>query len=196
MSSLSPTAVLIGDFSGGQIIRVNVTTGTETVVSTDPLLAGRQVPVVGNAGVNGLHVFENNLYFTNTGQRLVGRYPISVPDGAQLGAAEVLATPLNATLGFDDFAIAPEEGGTLYLATVGGNSIERLKSDGLGTAEIVAGSLNSTEIAQPTSAKFGRGKEDAGVLYVTTAGGESVPVNGHLVVGAQVVAVDLKGRRG
>ena len=192
MSQFSSSAVLVGDFSGGKVSRVDVETGTVTVVSTDPLLAGRQLPVIGNAGVNGLHVFDNHLYFTNTGQRLLARYPISLTDGTQLGNSTVLATPLNATLGFDDFAIASD--GTLYLATVGGNSIERLGNDGTG-AKIIAGSLNSTDIAQPTSAKFGRGASDKDVLYVTTAGGQSVPVNGHLTVGAQIVAVDLSWRK-
>ncbi|MCJ1331347.1 hypothetical protein MMC10_008037 [Thelotrema lepadinum] len=192
MSQFSTSAVLVGDFGGGAIVRVDVFTGAQTVVSTDPLLAPREVPVIGNAGVNGLHVFEDHLYFTNTGQRLVGRYPISPTDGTQLGNATVLATPLNATLGWDDFAIAGD--GTLFLATAGGNSIERLRSDGTG-ARIIAGSLNSTDLALPTSAKFGRGESDMDVLYVTTAGGESVPVDGDLIVGAQIVAVDLSGRK-
>ena len=55
---------------------------------------------------------------------------------------------------------------------------------------ILAGNINSTDIAEPTSAAFGRnGKEN--ILYVTTAGGLFFPVNGTEVVGGQLVAVLL-----
>ena len=62
-----------------------------------------------------------------------------------------------------------------------------------GQERIVAGNVNSTAIAEPTSAQLGRD----GVLYVTTAGGLAVPVVVGGVptrVGGQVVAVDLNGR--
>ena len=52
----------------------------------------------------------------------------------------------------------------------------------------IAGDLNSTSIAQPTSAAFGR-NGDEGVLFVSTAGGLGIPVNGNEIVGGQIVAV-------
>ena len=61
-----------------------------------------------------------------------------------------------------------------------------------GGQSVIAGNLNSTAIAEPTSAQLGRN----GVLYVTTAGGLAVPVvvGGEEVrVGGQLVAVDLNG---
>jgi len=53
--------------------------------------------------------------------------------------------------------------------------------------------MGSTEIAEPTSAQFGRTLRDRKTLYVTTAGGLGVPVNGTEVVGGQLVAVDTTG---
>ena len=61
-----------------------------------------------------------------------------------------------------------------------------------GSQRIVAGNVNSTSIAEPTSAQLG----ENGVLYVTTAGGLAVPVvvGGEDVrVGGQLVAVELGG---
>lgn len=60
-----------------------------------------------------------------------------------------------------------------------------------GKQTIVAGDLNSTEIAEPTAAAFGRTIFDLATLYVVTAGGLGAKINGNETVGAQVVAVDL-----
>ena len=64
---------------------------------------------------------------------------------------------------------------------------------GGGRQGVVAGDLNSTEIAGPTAAGVGGAGGDADVLYVTTGGGLEAPVNGDEVMGGQVVAVDTKG---
>ena len=58
-----------------------------------------------------------------------------------------------------------------------------------GSTRIVAGARGLTEIAEPTSAQFGRTPADRDVLYVTTAGGLAAPLAGGVVVGGQVVAV-------
>ena len=60
--------------------------------------------------------------------------------------------------------------------------------------QIIAGEVNTTEIAQPTSAQFGRTVKDKDVLYVTTAGGLAFPIDGDVVVGGQGGAVDTRAR--
>ena len=55
----------------------------------------------------------------------------------------------------------------------------------------MAGDLNSTELAEPTSCAFGRGRGEEGKLFVTTGGGLAVPVNGDEIVGGQVVGVEV-----
>ena len=191
MSSLSGDTVLVGDFGGGKIYRVDINNGNYSIISSDPLLTAVPNPITGSAGVNGLHVFENQVFFTNSGQGILGHFPIAA-DGTQLSNASVFARPLNASLGFDDFAIAHD--GTLFMPTTSGNSVQEVARNG-NMSKIIAGSLNSTAIAQPTAAQLGRGPRDRDVLYITTAGGLAVPVNGNLTVGAQVVAVDLSGRQ-
>lgn len=69
------------------------------------------------------------------------------------------------------------------------------KQGGMNQTAIIAGSLNSTEIAEPTSAAFGRGSEgQESKLYVTTGGGsgENVDVDGvETAVGAQLLEIQL-----
>ena len=77
------------------------------------------------------------------------------------------------------------------MATQGGDSIAEVKPN--GDTRIIAGVVNTTEIAEPTSAQFGRTVGDRHVLYVVTAGGLAVPIDGDVVVGGQVVAVDASG---
>ena len=80
------------------------------------------------------------------------------------------------------------------MVTSAGNSLEVV---GLGGEPqvIVAGNLNSTELAEPTSAAFGRGEGERGVVYVTTGGGLHALVNGDEIIGPQLVAVDIRGLR-
>ena len=187
MSSLSDDTVLVGDIDAGVIYGVNIETGISYLASTDPALALAPNPAFGNVGVNGIHVHENFLYFVTSGTNVLGRFPIRA-DGAQIGNASIIARALNSSDGFDDFAF--DKSGNFFLTTGGGNSIEQVSSDGKG--QIIAGSLNSTAIAEPTAAQFGRGKTDQNVLYVVTAGGLAINVQpGNQTVGGQVVAVDV-----
>ncbi|MCJ1332748.1 hypothetical protein MMC10_009442 [Thelotrema lepadinum] len=210
MSSLSPSAVLVGDLGAGTIYRVAIPDGTTTLFSNDSLLAPAANPAFGPVGVNGLHVATNpdtkaqTVFFANSGQNLLGSFPLS-PNGTQAAPAVVVSRPLNASEGYDDFALAPSSSSSgetqdaspaIFAVTGGGNSVEKVNT-ATGKGRIIAGSLNSTAIAQPTAAGFGRGEEDGDgkVLYVTTAGGLAIPVDGNKRVGAQVVAVYL-GMRG
>ncbi|KAJ5261233.1 hypothetical protein N7478_011828 [Penicillium angulare] len=108
----------------------------------------------------------------------------------------------------DDFAISPN-GFALnstygsnytfaYLAGAAGNTIEQVIFTRNGTAiggEIIAGSEDSTEVAEPTGVFFGRGKGELNTIFVTTAGASAVnvDVNGtETAVGAQLLAIQLR----
>ena len=183
----SPSLVLVGDIGVGDVYALNVQTGAYTVAISDALTAAVSVPVFGHAGINGLHVRDGDLYFTNTATGVFGRVPINT-DGTAAGNASVVARVLAPTDDFDDFTF--DAVGNAYLVTGSGNAVEMLGVS--GNAEIVAGSLNSTAIAEPTACAFGRGEGDEQVLYVTTAGGLAFPVDGDVTVGGQVVAVDTR----
>ncbi|KAJ5606860.1 hypothetical protein N7537_003479 [Penicillium hordei] len=108
---------------------------------------------------------------------------------------------------FDDFAVSPS-GFALnstysanykfaYLSTSAGNTIEQVIFTRNGTtigSEIIAGSEDLTEVAEPTGVFFGRGEGQLNKIYVTTGGGSgvNVDVNGtETAVGAQLLGIQL-----
>ena len=184
LAALDRKQVLLADSFKGVIIVIDIATGISKVAIQDPLLTpNERVPF----GVNGLKIQGHTLYFTNTAQRLLGRIEIERRSGTARGPASVVVNTLPPAFGYDDFALNGT--GQAFVANAEGNFIERVD---LRTRQrtVVAGNINSTDIAEPTSAAFGRnGRED--VLYVTTAGGFFFPINGDEIIGGQLVAVKL-----
>ncbi|KAL6717644.1 hypothetical protein ACLMJK_005559 [Lecanora helva] len=180
--TLNNHTILVADPPNGAIWSVNIETGVYDVVSSDPLLKG--------TGVDGLKLHDDKLYFTDTSERLLGRFTINPKTGIPKGNASVVARYPNnpPVVAYDDFALS-RDGKFAYPVVAGGNSVTRVNVE-TGKQVTIAGDLNSTTIAQPTSAAFGR-NGDEGILYVTTAGGLGIPVNGNETVGGQIVAVKV-----
>ena len=112
-------------------------------------------------------------------------------DGTPQGNAVIVAHAFAGTT-YDDFAVR-ETSGDVFLAANAANAITEVAVDS-GAQRIVAGNVNSTCIAGPTSAAFGRASGDRDTLYVTTAGGLGT-VSADETVGGQVVAVYLDGHQ-
>lgn len=183
--TLNPTTLLASDSTLGVVWAIDITTGVSRIVIQDPLMA--PTPAFPQLGINGIRLFSNHtLYFTNSAQTLLATIPINL-DGTAAGPAKKIASAPKGTF-FDDFALNGH--GDAFLSTQAGDSVAEVRRD--GTTEIIAGVVNTTEIAEPTSAQFGRTKDDRDVLYVTTAGGLAFPINGDVIVGGQVVAVDTR----
>ncbi|CZR55883.1 uncharacterized protein PAC_05771 [Phialocephala subalpina] len=193
LCSLSPEddTVLIGDIRQGKIYNLDTDTGNYFVSIFNNLTEAVSQPIFGTAGVDGIHVRDNVIYYTNAGLGTFAKMPIH-PNGASAGNSTIISKALNGDY-YDDFALDRKaEFG--YLVTGSGNSVERVKLDGTGKQKIVVGNLNSTLLAEPTAVAFGRTEWDWDVLYVVTAGGLATPVieGGEKVVGGQVVAVNLR----
>ncbi len=180
LTTLDARTVLAADCVKGAIWAINVIDGSSKIVIQDPLMAPNAANPI---GVNGLRILNGQLYFTNSAQSLFAKIAIK-PDGTPRGPP---ATVIASTAA-DDFAL--DWRGDAFIATAGGNTIVEVKKN--GKQAIIAGDLNSTEIAEPTSARFGRTWQDRGTLYVTTAGGLGVPIKGDERVGGQLVAVDVR----
>ncbi|KAK5738436.1 hypothetical protein LTR17_005964 [Elasticomyces elasticus] len=184
----SPQDILVGDLKQGLVYHVDTSTGEYGIAINNSLMAAFPVPVLGTVGINGMHVHDGDLFFTNTGQALFAKMPIHT-NGTAADKPTIIARVLNSSLEFDDFAIKDNDA---YLVTGSGNSIEWIGLDGTSKGRIVAGSLNSTQFAEPTSCAFGRTEADRHILYVVTAGGLATPVDGNVTIGAQVLAVDTR----
>ncbi|MCJ1279642.1 hypothetical protein MMC21_007466 [Puttea exsequens] len=184
---LNPTTLLASDSTTGAVWAVDITTGASHIVIQDPLMAPTSVLPV-KLGINGIKLFRNHtLYFTNSAQQLFASISINA-DGTPVAPAKKIASAANGTF-YDDFAL--DRHGIAFAATVAGDSIAEIGWG--GRTRIIAGVVNTTELAQPTSARFGRTRADRRVLYVTTAGGLAFPIDGTEVVGGQLVAVDTAG---
>ncbi|CAG8960432.1 hypothetical protein HYFRA_00008151 [Hymenoscyphus fraxineus] len=171
--------VLVADSGLGRVWRVDTRTGEYKCIIEDPLM----LPQPGNPlviGINGLHVFGNTLYFTNT--VLDGGFVAKVgieTSGPNAGAATGKAEIHSKNGSNDDFTL--DKKGIIYSATNFRNSVERMDLN--GTSTTIAGGQNETILEANTAVAFGRGKTDKEVLYVTTGGN---------VLPAKVVLVDLK----
>ncbi|KAL8700253.1 MAG: hypothetical protein Q9201_005550 [Fulgogasparrea decipioides] len=183
--TLNNRKILLADSAKGIVLAIDTVTGASNAAITDALLAPTaKFPI----GVNGIKLRGHTLYFTSSAQTLFGKVEIDLKTGAARGPASIIAHTLPFGAGYDDFALS-NKGDAAFLTNGAGNLIERVDLRS-GRQSIVAGSINSTAIVGPTSAKFGRnGRED--VLYVTTGGGFLSPFNRGIIVGGQLVAVKV-----
>lgn len=83
----------------------------------------------------------------------------------------------------------------MFVCSNFGNTVFAVDVDGGKGRKTVLGALGELTVGGDTSAAFGRGKGDGNVLYVVTGGAMGSPVNGTLIEGGKVVAVDTKGFR-
>lgn len=189
LATLNPNTVLAADSYKGVVWAIDTLTGASRIAISDTLMAPLTTSVFESTiGINGIKLRGSTLYLTNSAQALFAKMEIQ-PNGTAINAAEVIAhSPPGTT--YDDFALDGRR--DAFLATSQGNTIEEVGRVGEPQI-IVAGNINSTEIAEPTAAQFGRTLADRDVLYVTTAGGLEAPINGDERVGGQLVAVDTRG---
>ncbi|KUJ08299.1 uncharacterized protein LY89DRAFT_711717 [Mollisia scopiformis] len=150
-----------------------------------------------------LPAMEDDLIIDINGIKVKDGYLAKLYSNVTAGVGKVIvnASPL------DDFVIAPDGfrlNTTLgnstkyaYAATAAENSILQIsfnKAGGTNQTAIVAGDVDSTEIAEPTGTAFGRGEGQLNKLYVATGGGSGVNVDADGVetaVGAQLLEIQL-----
>lgn len=119
---------------------------------------------------------------TPTPKNLFCRVQFDPVSGRPTSPVDIISDRIEA----DDFAVIPT--GITYLANTYQNEITKFS---WGKSEVIAGSLNSSSIANPTSCIFGRTAKDRSVLYVTTGGGEAAPINGTFVEGGAVLSLKV-----
>ncbi|TEY65560.1 hypothetical protein BOTCAL_0138g00020 [Botryotinia calthae] len=190
---VGPRNLLVNDVAAGVVYNLDPVSGKYFIAINNTYTQAYEHLNLGAVGVNGIKIGDRMAYLTNTGLGILVGFPIH-KNGTEVagGAVEILSHEANSTWFYDDFALRDT---TTYVTTGSGNSIERVittavVSQGPITTEIVAGSLNSTCVAGPTAAAFGRTPWDSHILYVTTSGASNVPVDGRMKIGAQVLAID------
>ncbi|KAF5572746.1 hypothetical protein FPANT_12850 [Fusarium pseudoanthophilum] len=118
------------------------------------------------------------------GTMFEGNSSASIPEDVERTLAHPLPPP---TVGLvpDDFCIADD--GTAYVTTHPTNMVIRVLPNG-GEGVTIAGGFASWDVASATACAFGVTEADKDVLYVTTAGGNVVPINGQ-TEGAKIVGI-------
>lgn len=173
-----PSVVLVADAAQGIIWRVNTATGHYDMAINDSSFKPTDIVPL---GVNGIHILNNELYFTNLATNSVGKVAIT-SEGLAAGVVQVLTTKAIAA---DDFALSDD--GIVYAA--GANTLWQVTADGFIAAFV--GGPNSTVVQGITSARFGRTALDRDVLYLSTQGGLLEDPPGSVIHGGQLLAVHV-----
>lgn len=195
LTKFNDSLLLAADSDLGLIWSISTKSGKVAIAARDRLMAPSPPPNSDfREGINGVRARGNTVCFTNSQQRIFGRVELN-NNAKQESDAVQIATPApenGVVTDWDDFAL-DGKGTFAYVATLAGNSIQRISLQ-TGDVSIIAGGLNDTAIAGPTSAVFGRSTDGSGVLYALTTGGVVAPVytaGDASQSGAQIVAIDL-----
>ncbi|KAK5681246.1 hypothetical protein LTS10_007008 [Elasticomyces elasticus] len=186
-----PDTVLAGDSELGLVNRVNTHTGAHSVAIQDSAFAANTTTAA-LLGINGIHVRDGYLYFTNSfsASLVYGRIPIS-DNGSATGLVQtIVATPPYPTnIGYhaDDFAL--DENGNAWITTDASSTL--VKATPGGNVTTIEGGLQAAVVAGCTSAAFGRTRGKRATLYITTNGGLVVPPVGG-IVGGKVLALNTR----
>jgi putative intracellular protease/amidase/sugar lactone lactonase YvrE len=177
MTHLEGSRYLVADSYKGVIWEVDAIAKTTRIWIQDPLLARSDASNPFPA-VNGIKIYNNSLFASNTQRQLLIRIPLA--DNSTPGTPEVFLTNVN----LDDFAF--DARGNLYGTTHVYNSVIRISSEKQITtiAQAAQGMAGSTALA------FGRGERDRTSIYITTNGGMSLPLPTGLEP-AKVVRLDV-----
>ncbi|MBR8832513.1 MAG: SMP-30/gluconolactonase/LRE family protein [Stigonema ocellatum SAG 48.90 = DSM 106950] len=162
LTHLTDQLYLIADSYRGTIWELNVVQSSARIWLEHPLLA-RANPENEIPAVNGLKIFDDILYASNTQNAQIVRIPIQA--NHQPGEPEIFVRNAN----IDDFAF--DKAGNLYGTTHVFNSVVKIAPDGSITTIAQA----EQGMAGTTAAAFGASEGDRTHLYVTTNGGMSFP---------------------
>jgi putative intracellular protease/amidase/sugar lactone lactonase YvrE len=163
MTPLTGNRYLIADSYKGAIWEIDPVEKTAQIWLQHERLS-RSNPQHPFPAVNGLKIYSNILYASNTQRQHLIRIPIH--DDFTAGSPELFLTNVN----LDDFAF--DQQGNLYATTHVYNSVVKIVPDGQITTIAAA----AQGVAGSTALAFGRTASDYTGVYVTTNGGMSLPL--------------------
>ena len=187
----NPNEVLIADSSLGKVWKLNVRSGDFGTVIEVPEMGSPANGTQSAVGINGLHIRDQYLYWTNSDAGAFYRIQI---DSAGFSMLEAKAEIVFLSVGFEDDFILDGRG-TAWITTGPQNTVLGIggATAGKGLLDVSIGSIYSETVEGSTACKFGRGAADRETLYVVTNGGLEKAINGTVITGGKVVAVDTRG---
>jgi sugar lactone lactonase YvrE len=161
--TLNSQTLLIADSLAGNLVKLDTRTGISVVLIDDSTMKPGTDDRGFTSGINGVKYSKATgyLYYSNSFLGNLFRVKVDCETAEVVSKIETVATGLSEP---DDFFIA--EDGAVYVAEGASNSIANV--DRNGKVDVVAGSLNSTDVPGPTAVTSGRTREDRGTIYVST----------------------------
>ncbi|KAE8389866.1 hypothetical protein BDV23DRAFT_194032 [Aspergillus alliaceus] len=186
----SRTTVLVSDSTMGLVWRVDTRRRRYELAIKDAETMHFPPWAVTPFGINGLHIHNGYLYWSNSYLASVYRIAISKEGYVAPGAKGELVKRIQAIY-LDTFCLGPRDNDTIWGATDADNRLVAITPD--GTATFVAGAPDEMTLAGSVAPGFGTLPGDTNTLYIATSGAMVFPVNGTIVEGGKVVAVDTSG---
>ena len=163
MIHLKGDRYLVADSYKGAIWEIDAISKSARIWIQDNLLtrsdSGNPFPAV-----NGIKIYNNSLFASNTQRQLLIRIPLA--ENSTPGVPEVFLTNVN----LDDFAF--DVRGHLYGTTHIYNSVIKISPE----KQIVTIAKAEQGMTGSTALAFGRGEKSRTSIYVTTNGGMSLPL--------------------
>ncbi|KAI8933006.1 hypothetical protein NX059_009655 [Plenodomus lindquistii] len=182
--SNTSNTILVSDSTLGQIYRINLATGEHKTILKDATMdlpAWSPVPF----GIGGMQLHKGYLYFVNCFRALLYRVKFT-DDGYPVPGAKIeLVLELQAIF-LDGFVIDPED--TIWAATDADNRLLAVTPD--GSITVVSGALDELTVAGVVTGVFGTLAGDEKTFYCVTNGGMNVPINGTMIEGGKLAAVN------
>jgi hemoglobin len=183
MAALDTNTILICDSLTGCILQYHRRQNTSECWLRHDLLAKAKPeaethPATEMPAANGIKIFQNAVYVSNTDKRLFIRIPLQDKKATE---PEVILENIN----IDDFAF--DEEGNCYAATHIHNSVIRISPQKQITT--IAGETSG--LAGSTAVAFGTTEKDNYCIYVTTNGGMFLPPEGGVQT-ARIVKLPVR----
>jgi sugar lactone lactonase YvrE len=186
----SRSIVLVSDSTMGLVWRVDTRNRKYELAVKDDETMHFPPWAVTPFGINGLHILNGYLYWSNSYLASVYRIAITKDGYAAPGAHGELVKRIQAVY-LDTFCLGPGDNDTIWGATDADNRLVAVTPD--GTATFVAGAPDEMTLAGSVAPGFGTLPGDTDTLYVATSGAMVFPVNGTIIEGGKIVAVDTRG---
>lgn len=174
MTMLDDGHLLVSDVYAGEIYKIDTATADYSVVISDPKMKFTYVfdPPT-NLGSNGIKIYGDYLYWTNTAAGFLARIRIDA-DANPIGNSTIAVTGVPKA---DDFIIRCDGVAFICQNQMDTLSVAYLTGAASTAAYAIAGSNTSTTLAGVTAAKFGRLASDKTTLYLSTSGGKLHPLH-------------------
>jgi hypothetical protein len=186
--------LLAADSENGVAWSISVRTGQIAVAVNDTSMAPLQSSTV-PLGINGLHVVNQNLYYTNTNKASLSRIPLNMTTGEAIGLAETLVQ--SPQIYPDDFTV--DFDGNVWLASDAYNQLvllPNMTSNSVSESsniQFISGSHQAKKFMGLSATAFGTGALDLqrGSLYVTTNGGMEEYKYKNWTMGGSLLRYDI-----